>query len=461
MQRMTPIRLMLFTALAAIFSLLLPSAANAIPAFARQTEQPCAACHVGAFGPQLTDFGRDFKINGYVWGKDTTNPLEHLSAMAFGGFESLNKADPGRGPKSGAANPGGPLTSWKANDNWSIDQTSLFYGGRIYGNLGMFAQATYADGGRSLAWDNTDIRYADSVDVGNHILRYGVTVNNNPTVQDVFQTAPSWLFPYVQSKLAPAPATQPFIIGALAQRVVGAGLYGELDDAIYAEFSGYTGLTRDPLRAMGMSSIKGTDDRVHGFNPYWRLAYDHHDGTQTLEIGTYGMAAQIRPGGFTGFGSDSRTDVAIDASFQRFMDDGKHIVSLYATAIHEDADLKSSFAQGLSANPHSTLNSVRGNASYYYDNTYGVTVGRFVTTGKNDPGLYPETGKPDNSGWVFQADVTPFGSEAAYGAPYLNLRFFIQYTMYDKFDGSANNIDGNGRSASNNNTLFVGLWTAF
>src|SRR5450631_3507615 len=40
--------------------------ARAIPNFASQTGQPCTACHVGAFGPQLTPFGRAFKMGGYT-----------------------------------------------------------------------------------------------------------------------------------------------------------------------------------------------------------------------------------------------------------------------------------------------------------------------------------------------------------------------------------------------------------
>jgi hypothetical protein len=38
--------------------------AHAVPAFAVQTGQLFAACHIGAFGPQLTPFGRAFKIGG-------------------------------------------------------------------------------------------------------------------------------------------------------------------------------------------------------------------------------------------------------------------------------------------------------------------------------------------------------------------------------------------------------------
>ena len=33
--------------------------ACAVPSFAQQTGQPCAACHVGAFGPQLKAYGRE------------------------------------------------------------------------------------------------------------------------------------------------------------------------------------------------------------------------------------------------------------------------------------------------------------------------------------------------------------------------------------------------------------------
>src|SRR5450432_3261773 len=36
----------------------------AVPSFARQTGMTCAACHT--VYPELTPFGREFKLNGYV-----------------------------------------------------------------------------------------------------------------------------------------------------------------------------------------------------------------------------------------------------------------------------------------------------------------------------------------------------------------------------------------------------------
>lgn len=43
--------------------IVIPKTAEAVPSFARQTGQPCAACHTQA--PRLNQFGREFKISGY------------------------------------------------------------------------------------------------------------------------------------------------------------------------------------------------------------------------------------------------------------------------------------------------------------------------------------------------------------------------------------------------------------
>src|SRR5450432_1106697 len=51
-------------ALASTAWLMAATPAEAVPSFARQTGQPCAACHT-AF-PELTPFGRRFKLSGYT-----------------------------------------------------------------------------------------------------------------------------------------------------------------------------------------------------------------------------------------------------------------------------------------------------------------------------------------------------------------------------------------------------------
>ena len=46
--------------------LLTPVISLAVPSFARQTGMNCVACHTSF--PELTPFGREFKLNGYTLG---------------------------------------------------------------------------------------------------------------------------------------------------------------------------------------------------------------------------------------------------------------------------------------------------------------------------------------------------------------------------------------------------------
>jgi hypothetical protein len=53
------------------------------------------------------------------------------------------------------------------------------------------------------------------------------------------------------------------------------------------------------------------------------------------------------------------------------------------------------------------------------------------------------------------------GKKDSWLRPWMNLRLGIQYTGYTRFDGGTSNYDGTGRSASDNNTLFLFYWLAF
>jgi len=57
-------RLLIFTL--SVFALI-PSTSFAVPAFARQTGQPCTTCHTSWL--ELTPFGRHFKLTGYTIGE--------------------------------------------------------------------------------------------------------------------------------------------------------------------------------------------------------------------------------------------------------------------------------------------------------------------------------------------------------------------------------------------------------
>ncbi|WP_223827279.1 hypothetical protein [Undibacterium oligocarboniphilum] len=65
-------RLIVFAAL--LLTAVLSQLANALPAFARQTGQNCVACHAGGQFPELTTYGRLFKLTGYTIGSRSAHP---------------------------------------------------------------------------------------------------------------------------------------------------------------------------------------------------------------------------------------------------------------------------------------------------------------------------------------------------------------------------------------------------
>ena len=99
-----------------------------------------------------------------------------------------------------------PTAPYNPNNNVVVSPLSFFYGGAITDHIGAFQQVTWnapPAGGfgtdpfaaHTWTWDNTDIRYADSTRFGPFNVTYGITANNNPTVQDPWNTTPAWGFP--------------------------------------------------------------------------------------------------------------------------------------------------------------------------------------------------------------------------------------------------------------------------
>jgi hypothetical protein len=170
--------------------------AAALPRYSCQTGLPCPQCHVQGFGPDLTDFGRQFKLHGYVWGDRPDVPFIPLAAMLQTSFTH-----------TGQGQPGGATPHFKDNNNVALDQLSLFYAGRIVPHVGAFVQGTYDGVTGTAALDNVDIRAAMQGTVLGTDLIYGVSVNNTPTVQDLWNTTPARGFPCASSRLAPTPAS--------------------------------------------------------------------------------------------------------------------------------------------------------------------------------------------------------------------------------------------------------------
>src|SRR6266705_1181231 len=91
-----PARIGFCLAAALTFALLALLAATrpaaALPSYARQTGQQCAACHNGF--PELTPYGRLFKLNGYTFtGGNLDVPA--IAGMAVPSFTHTATAQPG------------------------------------------------------------------------------------------------------------------------------------------------------------------------------------------------------------------------------------------------------------------------------------------------------------------------------------------------------------------------------
>src|ERR1700687_1912811 len=79
-------------ALGAMAAMLFAGNVRAVPSFAQQTGHPCEQCHTVAYGPALTDYGRQFKLSGYVYGDNS--PLIPVALMVQGGYNHTNADQP-------------------------------------------------------------------------------------------------------------------------------------------------------------------------------------------------------------------------------------------------------------------------------------------------------------------------------------------------------------------------------
>jgi hypothetical protein len=384
---------------------LLPRTAASLPLYARQTGQPCATCHTAFL--ELTPFGRRFKLGGYTLGGGDWNgpPFAVMLQPTFTNTQADQQE--------------APAPHFATNNNLAMQQVSLFTGGRITDNLGAFIQGTYDGVGRRFGWDNTDIRFAKSIDVDGHTLLWGVTANNNPTVQDVWNTIPAWIFPYITSALAPTPTASTFIEQVYAQQVAGLSGYGFLDDLLYLEFGGYRPLSTNTQLALGVDTTGQSP--ISGVAPYWRLAVEPNFGNHSWEVGTFGLASKVVPMGLSGAGTDSFTDIGIDTQYQYLGD--PHMVTARLAWIHENHNTSASQTLGLANNSNNQLRSLNASASYIYDNTWSLTAGRVSVGGTADAALYGTfTGSPNSAGWIFELAYLPFSHGGPSFWPWLKYR---------------------------------------
>ena len=481
----------LVAGLSALFATLAPMDAQALPAFARQTGQNCVSCHAGGQFPELTPYGRLFKLTGYTMGARAL-PLAVMGVIGDAKVANTSKSDD-------------PGTDFQKNGQLALSSASLFIAGKVTDNIGPFSQIRYdnyavqdANGnfhGHSGA-DNVDLRFADRFIDAKSDLIYGVSVNNNPSVTDPWNTAAAWMqYVPVADSLGShqfTDASTPFpSFDAAATALAGVNAYVYWNKTYYGEL-GFYGTAKGIARPMSWGTPTADLQYLKGFNnPYWRLAYTRELGAHNFMVGTTGMIAHAYDGGSDT--SDpgnlgSFRNIGVDAQYQYLLD--PHTVTVQVAFMREkqahstNSMAASSYflADGVTpvAAPSSsdTDNIFRAKASYVYQAKYGGSLAFFNKTGSTN--TLNQTSGYDSMGQITSMDPNETGITStrvngnlsgnpgtrgmtyeAFWTPVQNVRVGLQYTTYSKFNGASSNYDGFGRNASDNNTLYGYVWFAY
>lgn len=469
-----------------------PADSQALPLFARQTGQNCVSCHAGGQFPELTPYGRSFKLTGYTIGDRVAVPLSVMGLGAYTKVRDTSKSDNSAG-------------DFSKNGTGLLSGGSLFLGGKVTDNIGAFIQWTYdnfatgTDGSYvgHASMDNVDIRYADRFIDANRDLIFGVSLNNNPSIADPWNTAAAWM----QYVPVPSPSSNQFIDGAApfpkfgsGGNLAGVNLYMYLNKLVYAELGIYqtgNGIF-SPMSAgkadAGRTKLKGAN------NPYWRLALTHEWGAHNIMVGTSGMVAHLYDDNTNTSDPNSVFRVlntGLDAQYQYILD--PHTVTVQAAFMRQRTNYSANTVAGnvgagaglpftnadgsplAAPNDTDTTNIFRGKLTYVYQAKYGGSLAYFNQTGTTNtahqtsgydlggcpaPGICNVSsvrvngnlsGNPASRGFTYEA----------FWMPVQYARVGVQYTAYNKYNGATDNYDGLGRNASDNNSLFFYVWGAY
>jgi len=246
--------------------------------------------------------------------------------------------------------------------------------------------------------------------------------------------------------------------------VVGFGGYAGVNltpaDLLYGEVDLYKSLPDHTAFALGVGPSNG----IAGVTPYWRLAYQHSVGENSIEVGASGLSDHPYPAGLKHGPTDNLTDVGLDMQLQHI--EAQQAVSLQASWFHEWQHWGASFPLGNTANLNDHLDVETVTVSYLWHQMLGATEAFNNISGNGDVGLYNAgssnaNGKPTTDSFTTELDYYPFNRGGPSIFPWANAKVFVEYTFYPQFNGLSRNYDGNGRSASANNVLFTGIWLVF
>ena len=470
---------------------LAPRTAQALPVFARQTGQNCVACHTGGQYPELTPYGRYFKMTGYTIGERTI-PLSVMGVVSAAGVANTGKSD--------SADAGIPTSNSNSdfyqNNQPVLATLSLFLAGKVSDRVGAFVQVTNdpsaspnADGSVSghTAMDTVDVRYADHLIDAKQDLIFGFSLNNNPSISDPWNTAASWM-QYVPVSSATshqfADANAPYPSFGLPSQVAGVTAYAYWNRTLYGEVGVY-GTATDAFRILREGTPDTDIGHLWGYAPYWRFAYTTDFGAGNLMVGTTGMLANVYDGSNDITDPNSYSQVrsnGVDAQYQYILD--PHTFTAQLAYMQQTTNYSpNSLAGGSPFNmadgvtpvaaysASDTTNTIRLKLAYTYRATYGGSLSFFdlsgtTSTNQQSNGYIGNTISVPGGGPRINGNFTgnPATSGATYELFYIpaqNVRLGVQYTAYDKYNGSSSNYDGFGRNASDNNTVLLYAWLAF
>jgi len=402
-------------------------------------------CHSNP--PELTAFGRNFKLKGYVLtdmtaGDKVGNTKDlllskyiPLSAMVL----ISNTAFQANQPSTQNSAVGFP------------QQLSIFLAGAFASHFGGLAQLTYTHSNDHFGIDNTDLRYANQGKLAGKDWDYGITLNNSPSVEDLWNSTPVWGFPWISTPSGVGSIASP-LIGGLGQDVAGVGGYSMWNNHLYTDVTVYRS-----EHAGAATPVAGTGQahNISGVAPYWRAAWQQTWGSNYLEVGTYGIYVNSYPGAVIG-PEDRYIDSSIDFQYERPF--GANLLDMHGTYIHEKSNFGATLLAGGASTNLQHLNTFKLDSTYHWANKYSATGAVFTTTGSNDPLLYaPAALTGSNNG---HPNTTGYIAQFAYW-PVQNIDINLNYTGYTKFNGASSNYDGANRNASDNNTVYMALWVNF
>lgn len=413
------------------------TSAQALPSYARQTGQDCAACHIGAFGPQLTPYGIKFKIGGYTDsdGKAGKVPLSGMVTADYTQFKN---------------------DSGENKSKTSMSEASIFLAGRLTDKIGSFTQVTYDGVEHHTSLDGLDLRVADTFNVAGKEAVIGLSLNNKPTVQDPFNNIGSWSAPYFTSHKANALGGEFNGVGGSEQKVLGLNAYTLIDNHWYAEAGFYNSMPTSMQSRLGSPRADGLAyGKLHGA-PYYRLAYLQDLKTQAFQVGVFGFNGTQKNGQefddtigayVPSFSRQKFRDSGIDGTYQ-FLGNRQHVFTVNGAYVIERTTTNP--ADGSDASSGKTKD-YRLATSYFFRNTYGATVGLFKGTTSDT------TAGSSNRGMLYQVDWTPFGKEDSWMAPWANVRVGLQYIDYRRYVDAGSVLEH--PHDKNTTTLFA--WTSF